>query len=50
MSESSEDKDEFSGLDQLVLITGVSGEGKSRSLYNIRDQHDWIYLNVEAGL
>lgn len=35
--------------DQMVLISGVSGTGKSVSLMNIRDQQDWIYLNCEAG-
>ncbi|WWC82021.1 AAA family ATPase [Burkholderia phage vB_BpP_HN05] len=35
--------------DQLVLIAGFSGEGKSASLRNIRDQKDWLYLNCEAG-
>ncbi len=35
--------------DQLVLIAGYSGTGKSASLRNIRDQEDWLYLNTEAG-
>lgn len=35
--------------DQMVLISGLSGTGKSVSLMNIRDQEDWIYLNCEAG-
>lgn len=35
--------------DQLVLISGKSGTGKSASLRNIRDQHRWMYLNCEAG-
>lgn len=35
--------------DQLVLITGYSGTGKSASLRNIRDQQDWLYLNCESG-
>lgn len=35
--------------DQLILIGGVSGSGKSASLRNIRNQERWIYLNTEAG-
>lgn len=35
--------------DQLVLIAGESGTGKSASLMNIRDQGKWLYLNCEAG-
>jgi hypothetical protein len=35
--------------DQLVLIVGESGTGKSASLMNIRDQPDWMYLGTEAG-
>lgn len=35
--------------DQMILIGGVSGAGKSAALRNIRDQHRWIYLNTEAG-
>lgn len=35
--------------DQLILIGGYSGEGKSASLRNIRDQERWGYLNTEAG-
>jgi len=35
--------------DQLALICGVSGSGKSASLRNIRDQNKWLYLNCEAG-
>lgn len=34
---------------QLALICGVSGSGKSASLRNIRDQDRWLYLNAEAG-
>lgn len=34
---------------QLVLVAGYSGTGKSASLRNIRDQQDWLYLNTEAG-
>lgn len=35
--------------DQLVLIGGFSGTGKSASLMNIRHQDKWLYLNTEAG-
>lgn len=35
--------------DQLILIGGYSGTGKSASLRNIRDQGDWLFLNTEAG-
>jgi hypothetical protein len=35
--------------DQLVLIGGESGSGKSASLQGIRDQQHWLYLNCEAG-
>jgi len=35
--------------DQLVLVAGESGSGKSASLRNIRNQEKWIYLNCEAG-
>lgn len=35
--------------DQLVLISGKSGTGKSASLRNIRNQKRWMYLNCEAG-
>lgn len=35
--------------DQLVLIGGLSGSGKSASLLNIRNQPNWMYLNCEAG-
>lgn len=35
--------------DQLVLISGKSGTGKSASLRNIRDQSRWLYLNTESG-
>jgi hypothetical protein len=35
--------------DQLALIVGQSGTGKSAALRNIRDQSKWIYLNTEAG-
>lgn len=35
--------------DQLVLISGESGTGKSASLMNIPNQERWLYLNCEAG-
>lgn len=33
---------------QIVLVTGESGTGKSRSLKNIRNQDKWMYLNCEG--
>lgn len=35
--------------DQLILVSGFSGAGKSASLRNIRNQEDWLYLNCESG-
>lgn len=35
--------------DQLILIGGESGTGKSASLRNIPNQSKWFYLNAEAG-
>lgn len=35
--------------DNLVLIGGVSGAGKSACLRNIKDQEGVLYLNCEAG-
>lgn len=35
--------------DQLVLVSGFSGTGKSASLRNIRNQERWVYNNTEAG-
>lgn len=35
--------------DQMILIGGVSGAGKSAALRNIRNQKRWIYINCEAG-
>ena len=35
--------------DQLIMICGYSGTGKSRSLKNIRNQDKWLYLNSESG-
>lgn len=34
---------------QLVLIGGASGTGKSASLRNIKNQEFWSYANCEAG-
>lgn len=36
-------------LDQLILIGGLSGAGKSASLRNIKNQEKWIYMCTEAG-
>lgn len=35
--------------DQLVLICGFSGTGKSASLRNIKNKSKWLYMNTEAG-
>lgn len=35
--------------DQLILVCGYSGTGKSASLRNIKNQEKWYYLNTEAG-
>ncbi|ESX17528.1 hypothetical protein X766_15785 [Mesorhizobium sp. LSJC255A00] len=35
--------------DQLVLVSGFSGTGKSAALRNIRNQERWLYNNTEAG-
>lgn len=35
--------------EQLVLISGESGTGKSAALRNIPNQERWIYCNCEAG-
>lgn len=35
--------------DQLVLISGESGSGKSASLMNLRNQDRVLYLNCESG-
>lgn len=35
--------------DQLILVVGYSGTGKSASLRNIKNQNRWMYLNTEAG-
>lgn len=34
---------------QMALICGLSGSGKSASLRNIRNQARWYYFNAEAG-
>lgn len=33
----------------MVLISGFSGTGKSRSLKNIQEQDKWIYINAESN-
>ncbi|RWB40482.1 MAG: hypothetical protein EOQ44_25425 [Mesorhizobium sp.] len=35
--------------EQLVLVSGESGSGKSASLRNLPNQEKWIYANCEAG-
>lgn len=35
--------------DQLILVSGFSGTGKSASLRNIKNQERWLYNNCEAG-
>ena len=35
--------------DQLILIGGESGSGKSASLMGLRNQERVLYLNCEAG-
>lgn len=45
----SEATEEFAFNDQMILIGGVSGAGKSAALRNIRNQERWIYINCEAG-
>lgn len=35
--------------DQLILISGESGTGKSAALRNIPNQARWVYCNCEAG-
>jgi hypothetical protein len=51
MSEVLEDQETDVGAanDQLIMICGFSGEGKSASLRHIRNQQNWMYLNCEAG-
>lgn len=43
------DNEVFEFNDQMILIGGVSGAGKSAALRNIRNQDRWIYINCEAG-
>lgn len=43
------DQDTLGTNDQMALIGGLSGTGKSASLRNIADQKDWFYLGTEAG-
>lgn len=46
----SDQEEEIQGTnDQLILICGGSGDGKSSSLQNIRNADDWIYNGCEAG-
>lgn len=51
MSDVEEDADEAAPVmnEQLVLISGESGAGKSASLRNIRNQEKWVFCNCEAG-
>lgn len=35
--------------DQLILVCGYSGTGKSASLRDIKNKPKWMYLNTEAG-
>jgi hypothetical protein len=34
---------------QLALISGKSGTGKSAALRNLKNQERWVYFNTEAG-
>lgn len=45
----SDNTEVFEFNDQMILIGGVSGAGKSAALRNIRNQGRWIYINCEAG-
>ena len=49
MSDQTEEIPEIIQNDQLVLVSGKSGTGKSASLRNIRNQERWFYFNCEAG-
>lgn len=50
MSEENDVQDEpIEFNDQLILVSGFSGAGKSASLRNLRNQEKWMYLNCEAG-
>lgn len=41
--------DKVDANDQLILISGFSGTGKSAALRNIRGQERWLYNATEAG-
>ena len=41
--------DEIMVNDNLILISGVSTTGKSRSLKNLKPHERVMYLNCEAG-
>lgn len=43
------DEEKIVSIDQLVLVCGESATGKSASLMNIRNQHNWLYMCTEAG-
>lgn len=45
----SDEPEDLEFNDQMVLIGGVSGAGKSAALRNIRNQDRWVYINTEAG-
>jgi len=49
VSEQQDTDEQFEFNDQMILIGGVSGAGKSAALRNIRNQDRWIYINTEAG-
>jgi hypothetical protein len=49
MSATADPETEVKQNDQLVLISGESGTGKSASLQHIPKKDRWIYLNCEAG-
>ena len=44
-----EQEEEIVFNNQMILIGGVSGKGKSAALRNIRNQEKWMYINTEAG-
>lgn len=45
----SQEFDDLEPNDLLVLISGMSGGGKSASLMNLRNPEKWMYLNCESG-
>jgi len=49
MSDDIDNMPDIAFNDQMILIGGVSGAGKSAALRNIRNQDRWIYINCEAG-